>query len=102
MMRKTTLASGRTMAYRDEGSGATLLQVHGLGTGHQNFDLLTPHLSQQLHVVDVDLPGYGDSDFGADERGIGSFSEAVADFIETMAIAPVHVHGTSMGGAVAM
>jgi pimeloyl-ACP methyl ester carboxylesterase len=102
VMRTTTLPGGRTIAYREEGDGATLLQVHGLGTGHQNFDLLTPHLAQRLHVLDVDLPGYGDSDFGSTERGIGSFAEAVACFVETMGVGRVHVHGTSMGGAVAM
>jgi pimeloyl-ACP methyl ester carboxylesterase len=76
--------------------------VHGLGTGHQNFDLLTPHLAERMHVIDVDLPGYGDSDFGDPDRGIPSFADAVADFVETMGIGPVHIHGTSMGGAVAM
>jgi pimeloyl-ACP methyl ester carboxylesterase len=102
MMRTTILASGFAMAYRDEGDGTMLLQVHGLGTGHQNFDLLTPHLAGRLHVFDVDLPGYGESDFGDANRRIDSFAEAVADFVETMGIGPVHVHGTSMGGAVAL
>jgi pimeloyl-ACP methyl ester carboxylesterase len=101
-MKHVTLASGRTMAYREEGSGTTLVQVHGLGTGHQNFDLLTPHLAERLHLLDVDLPGYGESDFGDPDRSIASFADAVAEFVDAMGIAPVHVHGTSMGGAVAL
>jgi pimeloyl-ACP methyl ester carboxylesterase len=102
MIRSTTLASGRKMGYREEGSGTTLLQVHGIGTGHQNFDLLTPHLAEWLHLLDIDLPGYGESDFGDANRSVTTFANAVAEFIDAMRIAPAHVHGTSMGGAVAL
>ncbi len=98
------LGSGVTASYREAGSGkpTTVVQIHGLGTGHNNFDLLTPHLSKRLHTYDIDLPGYGESECGPGERGITYFADSVAQFIETLELAPVHVHGTSMGGCVAM
>ena len=98
------LGSGISASYREAGfeNSGTVVQVHGLGTGHNNFDLLTPQLSKRLHTYDIDLPGYGESECGPGERGINYFADSVAQFIETLELAPVHVHGTSMGGCVAM
>ena len=98
------LNSGATASYREAGAGnpVAAVQIHGLGTGRQNFDLLTPHLSERLHTYDIDLPGYNDSEYGTTERGIAVFADAVAQFIETLELGPVHVHGTSMGGCVAI
>lgn len=98
------LDSGVSASYREAGSGnpVNVVQIHGLGTGHNNFDLLTPQLSKRLHTYDIDLPGYGESECGPGERGITYFADSVAQFIETLELAPVHVHGTSMGGCVAM
>ena len=96
--------SGVLTSYREAGAGnpGTIVQIHGLGTGHRNFDLLTPHLSKRLHVYDIDLPGYGDSEYGTDARGIAVFADSAAQFIEALGNGPVHVHGTSMGGCVAI
>ena len=98
------LGSGVSASYREAGNGnpVTIVQVHGLGTGHNNFDLLTPQLSKRLHTYDIDLPGYGESESGPGVRSVGYFAESVAQFIEALDVAPVHVHGTSMGGCVAM
>ena len=98
------LGSGVSTSYREAGmeNPITVVQIHGLGTGHNNFDLLTPQLSKHLHTYDIDLPGYGESECGPGERGITYFADSVAQFIETLELAPVHVHGTSMGGCVAM
>lgn len=79
-----------------------LLQVHGLGTGHHNYDLLTPHLANHLHVIDIDLPGYGDSAPLRQPPSIDLFADHVAGFLEASGYGPIPVHGTSMGGCVAM
>ena len=64
------LGLGVTTSYREAGSGnpGAVVQIHGLGTGRRNFDLLTPHLSKRLHTYDIDLPGYDDSECGPGER----------------------------------
>jgi len=99
-----SLASGMTVSYREAGASnpTAIVQVHGLGTGHRNYDLLTPHLAERLHTYDIDLPGYGDSDSGTHARQISDFADDVAQFIEALALAPAHIHGTSMGGCIAM
>ena len=92
------LGSGVSAAYREAGieNSGTIVQIHGLGTGHNNFDLLTPQLSKRLHTYDMHLPGYGESECEPGERGITYFADSVAQFIEALELAPVHVHGTSM------
>jgi 3-oxoadipate enol-lactonase len=99
---KVTVAAGNTISYCEDGDGPALVQVHGLGTGHQNFDLIRPHLARRLHVYDFDLPGYGESDKPERPRSIEEFAADVAAFIEALELAPVHVHGGSMGGMIAM
>src|SRR5919204_4526640 len=88
------------MSYCEEGAGATLVQVHGIGTGHRNFDLLRPFLARRLHVYDLDLPGYGGSDRPERPRTIHEFADDVAGFVESLGLGRVHVHGGSMGGLV--
>jgi pimeloyl-ACP methyl ester carboxylesterase len=95
--------AGRTASFRTQGAaGPALLQIHGLGTGHHNFDLLTPHLAESFQVIDIDLPGYGSSTPLAEPATIAGHAERVAEFVEARALGPVLLHGTSMGGLVAM
>ena len=91
-----------TIALRVAGSGPRLLQVHGVGTGHRNFDLLTPLLAIDFEVHDIDLPGYGDSSPVEHARDPAGYAADVAAAIEALDCGPVHVHGTSMGGRIAL
>jgi len=99
---RVALNSGLSLSYCEEGDGVPLVQVHGLGTGRRNFDLIRPHLARRLHVYDLDLPGYGESDPQEQPRSIDEFAEDVAEFIEALGLAPAHVHGGSMGGMIAL
>jgi pimeloyl-ACP methyl ester carboxylesterase len=90
------------MSYRTAGDGPLLVQIHGIGTGHRNFDLLTPHLGAWFRVFDIDLPGYGGSAPVDGKRSVETLASAVAEFIESTADGPVFLHGTSFGGLVAM
>jgi pimeloyl-ACP methyl ester carboxylesterase len=99
----TMALADTTVSFRTQGdSGPTLLQIHGLGTGHHNFDLLTPHLAGSFRVIDVDLPGYGSTTPLAEPATITGHAERVATFIEARSLGPVLLHGTSMGGLVGM
>lgn len=102
LMTSVPLSAGIRMAYREAGEGTTLVQIHGAGTGHKNFDLLTPHLAKKLHVIDVDLPGYGASEDAGHERSVYDFASNVADFVESAGLGRVTVHGSSMGGRIAL
>lgn len=98
------LASGIRLGARVSGSPADppILQIHGTGTGHRNYDLVSPLLARSFRVVDVDLPGYGESDNRADRRDADDFAEDVVEFIVVSGVRFELLHGTSFGGAIAM
>lgn len=91
-----------TIALRVAGSGPRLLQIHGIGTGQRNFDLLTPLLATDFEVFDIDLPGYGDSSAVQHARDPASYAADAAALIKALDCGPIHVHGTSMGGRIAL
>ena len=90
------------IAVRVTGNGPKLLQIHGVGTGQRNFDLLTPLLAIDFEVFDIDLPGYGDSAPVEHARDPVNYAADTAAVIEALECGPVHVHGTSMGGRIAL
>ena len=51
---------GADLWYRVTGEGEPVVQIHGAGFGHFNFDPATPELSKRFRVIDFDLRGYGD------------------------------------------
>lgn len=95
------LPSGQRVAYWESGSGRPLVQIHGVGTGHKNFASLTP-LLRGHRVIDFDLPGYGDSDPSDHGRSVFDFAADVATFINTLGLERADIHGSSMGGRIAL
>ncbi|WP_165968891.1 alpha/beta hydrolase [Actinomadura sp. KC06] len=94
------LSDGSVIWYRRQGTGPTILHVHGSGFGYRNFAMLTPHLVDSFEVIDLDLPGYGQS-VAKGPLGVAEWADHLAEFIERLDGGPVHVHGTSMGALVA-
>lgn len=92
--------TGSQIFYVVNGSGPTLVQVHGVGLGHFNLGMLTEELKSDFTCVDIDMPGYGESDAPAKTGGVEDLADEVAAFIRAYADGPVPVHGTSFGGLV--
>lgn len=97
------LGDGRKLVYRDEGSGPTLVLVHGSPADSRAWARVAPHLKDRFRLLMPDLPGYGGSDKVADEpRGRAALmGAAVARLIATCE-APVGLAGHSYGGVVAL
>ncbi|MHB1065959.1 MAG: alpha/beta fold hydrolase [Candidatus Nanopelagicales bacterium] len=81
----------------------TAVMAHGLGGSSLNWTDLQGHLRGRLDSWAVDLGGFGQSPppRDGDVSPLGH-ARAMADFIEHLAIGPVHVFGNSMGGAAAL
>ena len=62
----------------------------------------TPLLTTDFEVIDIDLPGYGDSSPVEHARDPVSYAADTAAVIKALDCGPVHVHGTSMGGRIAL
>lgn len=100
----TVDAQGRSLYVRRGGTAGqpAALFVHGLGGSSTNWTDLMDHLSAEADSHAVDLPGHGRSAAPADGRyGLDSHARAVIGYIESQRLAPVHLLGNSMGGAVA-
>jgi 3-oxoadipate enol-lactonase len=79
-----------------------VIQIHGAGFGHFNLDPCTPVLSEHFRVVDFDMRGYGASDKPLQHYDMEVWADDIAALQDTLGIPESHIHGTSMGGMIAI
>lgn len=88
---------------REEGVGAPVLLVHGLGASHHDWVHQIPVLAQRYRVLAVDLPGFGASPAQPGLRSLAQYADAVLAELDRRGIAELHgLAGHSMGGAIAL
>ncbi|MFZ0699068.1 MAG: alpha/beta fold hydrolase [Thermoplasmata archaeon] len=88
---------------REEGSGPTVVLLHGLGGDHQVWNDVIPLLSGQFRVIAPDLRGHGRSPDGEASRF--SFEELEGDLLQLLerrGIPRCHLVGLSAGGFLAL
>jgi pimeloyl-ACP methyl ester carboxylesterase len=100
-MTTVQLPGGETIWFRSIGSGAPLLQIHGSAFGHRNFDKLTPLMVPHFEVIEMDLPGYGES-VGLPASSMAGIGDQVFAFIKAAGLGRINVHGTSFGAMIAL
>lgn len=83
------------------GAGAPMLLIPGLGMDHTYFRLTAPLLGEAFEVHMVDPRGIGHSDKNA-PYSVESWAADFGDVIEKMQRGPMHVVGSSLGGAMAL
>lgn len=98
----TATVNGARLWYRITGEGEPVAQIHGAGFGHFNFDLATPELSREFQVIDYDMRGYGQSDRPRQDYDMEVWADDLAGLLDALGVERAHVHGTSMGGMVAI
>jgi len=98
----TAQVNGVRLWYRITGEGEPVAQIHGAGFGHFNFDLATPALARHFQVLDYDLRGYGQSDRPVQHYDMEVWADDLAGLLDALEIERAHVHGTSMGGMIAI
>ena len=98
-----TLVDSQQIYLTETGAGAPALFVHGLGGNSANWTDLMWLLSDRLHALAPDLPGFGRSGPAASgDYGPRAQAEALAALILQRFAEPVHLFGNSMGGAVSL
>jgi 3-oxoadipate enol-lactonase len=83
-------------AVEEEGQGASVICVHGLGGSSNTFTPLMAALSRQ-HVVRIDLPGSGRSQKIESALSIERFVDAVLSVCARLNVQRAHFVGHSMG-----
>ncbi|MEC9358800.1 MAG: alpha/beta hydrolase [Pseudomonadota bacterium] len=102
-----TLPNGHTIHYLDQGSGTTVVFLHGSGSGacgHSNFKGNYPALVEAgYRVIVQDLIGYGYSDKPDDiDYPLELFVQCVKQTLDTIGVTRCTLVGNSLGGAVAI
>lgn len=97
---------GAEIHYTEEGSGPTLLLIHGFGGHHRNFNKITAAMKDKYRIIRVDLPGFGLSDCPAVDMKRPQYGAMYKDFMQffvdtAMGIDSMYVVGNSMGGMIA-
>jgi 3-oxoadipate enol-lactonase len=95
------LPTGDRIWYQESGSGPPLLHIHGSAFGHRNFEKLTPLMAPRCSVIDIDLPGYGESR-GAPQSTLAGIAGQIYEFIRAAGYGRLSIHGTSFGAMLAL
>ncbi len=93
---------GVQVHYRSQGSGDTVLLLHGAGSSLHTWDAWINSLKFDFRIIRVDLPGHGLT--GPTPQGdyrIGGYVDFVDQFITELGVEQVALVGQGFGGQVA-
>jgi pimeloyl-ACP methyl ester carboxylesterase len=100
---ETATVEGRTIAFREQGSGPPVLLLHGWPTSSFLWRNVMPPIARANRVVALDLPGFGGSDKpGGARYTFGFFEDAIDGFLAELGIDEVALAGHDLGGPVAV
>lgn len=101
-MEKIQLKSGTTVAYREAGSGQTILILHGFCGSSRYWEEVLPLLAAYGRVIAPDLRGHGQSSAGEGAYSMESLADDVADLMDALGVTKAHLIGHSLGGYTAL
>ena len=89
--------------YLEGGTGPTVFMIHGFQSNKDIWLRFAGKLTDQYHVIAIDLPAHGDSNILMEQSyTITEQASRVAAIMDALKLdQPVHVMGHSMGGAIA-
>lgn len=88
--------------FREMGSGPTVILIHGFPFNQQIWKEFADKLSDSLHVVTVDLPGFGKSALPADGFTLDDIARTLLSWQEARNYKKPVIVGHSLGGYVAL
>jgi pimeloyl-ACP methyl ester carboxylesterase len=93
---------GARLHYATSGSDQPILLIPGLGMDHTYYRLGAPLLSRHLQVLAVDPRGIGRSTKSPPPYSVEGWADDFAVMIDRLGFGPIHVLGSSLGGAMAL
>src|SRR5215469_15961267 len=102
---RTIQVDGLSIFYREAGpkNAPTLLLLHGLPSSSRMFEPLLSRLSDHIHLVAPDYPGFGHSDTASPKEFIYTFdriAEVMAHFTQAIGVAKYSMYMQDYGGPV--
>jgi pimeloyl-ACP methyl ester carboxylesterase len=93
----------QTIYYEIAGAGEkTVVFLHGWGGSIANFKGCFNVLAREFRVVNLELPGFGQSPPPAYPFGTADYARIVSGFIRAVCAGPVYLVGHSFGGRIAL
>jgi len=92
---------GARIHWDEEGSGAPLLLIMGLGWPSQGWHRSRPILSQKYRTIALDNRGAGRSEAPAGPYSIAQMAADAAAVLNAARVNTAHIFGISMGGMIA-
>jgi pimeloyl-ACP methyl ester carboxylesterase len=88
--------------YLEGGQGETIVLVHGIYARKEHWVDLARHLTEDYHVIALDLPGFGDNETLSDGQYlIGQQQKNFLTVLDALEVETAHVAANSMGAYVA-
>nr|WP_157577451.1 alpha/beta fold hydrolase [Shewanella waksmanii] len=87
--------------FEQQGTGETVILIHGLFGSADNLNNLGRHLASHYHVVRVDVPNHGKSPHWQ-QMSYAQLSLAIKELMDHLQLGHCHLVGHSMGGKIAM
>lgn len=84
--------------YLQQGTGPSLVIVHGWGCSLETVQSLVEGLSREFRVTALELPGHGKSHAPAEIWGSWEFARFLDAFLNALGIERTHLLGHSVGG----
>jgi pimeloyl-ACP methyl ester carboxylesterase len=94
--------TGARLYYEVSGTGEPILLIPGLGMDHTYYRLGVPLLARSLQVFAVDPRGIGQSTKSPPPYTVEAWADDFAAMIDKLGFGPIHVLGSSLGGAMAL
>jgi len=96
--------NGKKIHYRDEGTGPTLILIHGMGSNLKQWNHYNDYFKENYRVLSMDLPGarFGQSEALFAFASTDSLAYFVTMLMDELKIEKAHVAGSSFGGATAI
>jgi len=92
---------GVDIAWREDGNGAVLLMLHGVGSSLESFDAMAAHLVPHFRLLRYDLRGHGASGKPAGPYALADYVADAVDLLDARGVPRAHALGFSFGGMIA-
>jgi pimeloyl-ACP methyl ester carboxylesterase len=96
-----TFRGGR-ISYRDIGTGAPVLLLHGYLETAEVWNGFAEKLSEKFRVITADLPGHGNSDSYGSFQTMDFMATASRELLDSLGIKKAFLAGHSLGGYVTL
>lgn len=97
----TTIA-GLKIEYSQKGSGKDILLLHGWGGSLESLSNLQDELSEKYNVVNISLPGFGNSEAPKSAWSLKNYSLFIEELILKLKLKKTVIAGHSFGGKIAL